>query len=110
MNNDLQLDSLIKQMAEGHHSELPAPGLVWWRAQILRRQRQQERIERPMKIMRLIALFVSLVVFAAGISSYWSEFQEIFSHQSRLFLPLGIMAFTVAVVSLSMLRSIAKQR
>ncbi|HEU4413822.1 MAG TPA: hypothetical protein VFT65_03490 [Candidatus Angelobacter sp.] len=64
-NEDLQLDSLIKQMAVGHQPELPSPGLIWWRAQIVRKQAEKERVERPLAIMRLFAALVCVVVVAA---------------------------------------------
>lgn len=108
MNNDLQLDSLIKQMAEGHQSELPAPGLIWWRAQILRKQREQERIERPLRIMRLIAVVVVLAVLAAEIPVYWSGFEGIFARQSWLSLPVVIVILIASLFSASFLWSTAK--
>lgn len=110
MNNDLQLDSFLKSMARDHQPELPAPGLIWWRAQILRKQRERDRIERPVRIMRLVAVVAALAVLAAEIPIYWSGFEGIFARQSWLFLPLGIMVLTVALVSLSFLRSAAKSR
>jgi hypothetical protein len=65
MNNDHELDLLIKQMAAGHEAELPSPGLIWWRAQILRKQAEKERIERPVMIMRMVAVAMSLLVVIA---------------------------------------------
>ena len=60
MNNDFEFDSLIKKMAAEHQPELPSPGLIWWRAQIFKKQAEKERIERPLTIMRLVAAAVSL--------------------------------------------------
>ena len=62
MNNDLQLDSLIGKMAAEHKPELPSPDAIWWRAQILRKQAEKERIERPVTIMRRVAAALFLVV------------------------------------------------
>ena len=45
--NDSELDAILKQMATGHWPQLPSPGLIWFRAQIVRKARQRERIERP---------------------------------------------------------------
>jgi hypothetical protein len=39
--------------------------LVWWRAQILKKQAQKERIERPVTIMRMVAAALCLVVVVA---------------------------------------------
>jgi hypothetical protein len=61
-NNDLQLDSLIKKMAAEHRPELPSPDAIWWRAQILKRQAEKQRIERPVAIMRIVSTVLFLVV------------------------------------------------
>ncbi|HEY7406444.1 MAG TPA: hypothetical protein VIB39_23150 [Candidatus Angelobacter sp.] len=63
MNHDMDL--LIKKMAAEHQPQLPSPGLVWWRAQILKKQAQKERIERPVTIMRMVAAALCLVVVVA---------------------------------------------
>lgn len=62
MNNDLEFDSLIKKMATDHRPELPSPGVIWWRAQILKKQAEKERIERPVVIMRIAAAALLLLV------------------------------------------------
>jgi hypothetical protein len=63
-NNDLEFDSLIKKMAAGHQPELPSPDVIWWRAQILKKQAEKQRIERPVTIMRTTAAALSLLVLA----------------------------------------------
>jgi hypothetical protein len=62
MNNDFEFDSLIKKMAADHQPELPSPGVIWWRAQILKKQAEKERIERPFTIMRALAAVLCVVV------------------------------------------------
>lgn len=62
MNNDYEFDSLIKKMAAEHQPELPSPDVIWWRAQILRKQAEKQRIERPVTIMRIAAAVLFLVV------------------------------------------------
>jgi hypothetical protein len=64
MNNDLEFDSLIKKMAAGHQPELPSPDAIWWRAQILKKQAEKRRIERPVAVMRtaVAALFLLVLV------------------------------------------------
>ena len=62
MNNDFEFDSLIKKMAADHQPELPSPGVIWWRAQILKKQAEKERIERPFTIMRALAAVLCLAV------------------------------------------------
>ena len=62
MNNDFEFDSLIKKMAADHQPELPSPGVIWWRAQILKKQAEKERIERPLSIMRALAAILCLAI------------------------------------------------
>jgi hypothetical protein len=61
-NNDLEFDSLIKRMAAEHQPELPSPDAIWWRAQILKKQAEKQRIERPVTIMRIAAAALLLLV------------------------------------------------
>jgi hypothetical protein len=65
-NNDaLKLDSLVKSMAAGHQPELPSAGVIWWRAQILKKQAEKERVERPVVIMGTLAAALCLVMVVA---------------------------------------------
>lgn len=110
MNNDSQLDALLKQMADNHHPQLPSPGLIWWRAQILRKQQEKARIERPVKIMRMLAAVAWLVVLAALVSASGEQFQRLLAGEGWLIVPLGILFLTASLVSLSLLRSSAKRQ
>lgn len=93
MNNDSQLDSLIKRMAQGHRAELPSPDLIWWRAQILKKQAQKDRVERPMVIMRMLAVTVCLAVFLGLAGRIWRE-------AVPLILPLAIVAGILSLASI----------
>jgi hypothetical protein len=64
MNNEFEFDSLIKKMAADHQPELPSPGVIWWRAQILKKQAEKERIERPLTVIRLLALVLCVAIVA----------------------------------------------
>jgi len=55
MNNEPQLDSLLKQMAASHRPELPSPDLIWWRAQILKKQERKEREQEKVCELRSAA-------------------------------------------------------
>src|SRR5258708_14983342 len=74
-NNDVQFDSLIKQMAQEHQPQLPDPGIIWWRAQILKKQTDKERIERPLVIMRLVAATVCVAVVLGFLMASWGQAQ-----------------------------------
>ena len=58
--DDRQLDSLLQQMANAREPQIPNAGQIWFRAQVLRKARQRERIERPLIVMRGVAVAVSL--------------------------------------------------
>src|SRR5882762_7696432 len=92
MNSNTQLDFLIKKMAQDHRPELPSPDLIWWRAQILKKQAQQERIERPMVIMRMLAATVCLAVFLGLAGKIWKPVVP-------LFMPLATVAGIFCLVS-----------
>lgn len=63
-NDDREFDSLIKKMAAEHQPGLPSPDAIWWRAQILKKQAETQRIERPVFIMRIAAAVLSLLLLA----------------------------------------------
>jgi hypothetical protein len=103
MNNDAELDLLIKQMAADHQPELPGPGLIWWRAQLLRKQAEQERIERPATIMRMISVATcALVVLALWVSQGGTLWSVLTRPGLLVFLPflLGGLALAAIVMAL----------
>jgi len=104
MNNDSQLDALLKQTAEDHRSQLPSPGLIWWRAQILRKQQEQARIERPMRIMRMAATVVCLAVLAALVTTNREPLQTLWAGQTWILLPLGLALLTASLLAAFLLR------
>jgi hypothetical protein len=110
MNNEPQLDSLLKQMADGHQPELPSPGLIWWRAQILKKYEQKKRIERPITVMRLAVTVLFLVLLAALVAANWEQFQTLLGREGWLLMPLAIAALTASLVSAALLWSVAKGR
>src|SRR5215472_13688401 len=88
MNNELELDSLLKRMADSHQAELPSPGLIWWRAQVQRKQKEKERIERPLMIMRGVAAAACVGAFLVFLINSWNQFELTLA--PRLFLPLVV--------------------
>ena len=98
MTNEPQLDSLLKRMAEAHRPELPSPDLIWWRAQILRKQEQKRRIERPLVLMRLAAAAVCLVSSLALLAANQQLLKEAVGDVGWI-LPLGIAVLAVFLLS-----------
>src|SRR4029077_7106183 len=100
MNNEFELDSLIKKMADGHQPELPSPGLIWWRAQILKKQQEKARIERPLMVMRMLAAVVCLTIFAWLWISEAASTSNLFGQRGMLPLLLAGAATTIAFIGL----------
>jgi hypothetical protein len=101
MNNEFELDSLLKQMADSHRPELPSPGLIWWRAQVLRKQKEKERIERPLMIMRGVAAAACVGAFLVFLVSNWGQL-ELRWDGVPLFAPL-LVTVLVAFLGLAFL-------
>ena len=116
MNNDFELDSLIKKMAAEHQAEpgveslpeLPSPGAIWWRAQILKKQAEAERIERPAKIMRAFAVVISLVVLAGLWGSEAMGIRGIFSRNVFPFAPFLILGAAAGIALIAVMLWSAK--
>ncbi|HKD45676.1 MAG TPA: hypothetical protein VKD24_08460 [Candidatus Angelobacter sp.] len=108
MNNEPQLDSVLKQMADDHQPELPSPSLIWWRAQLLRKQQDRARIERPIMVMRQVAMVVCLVLFAALGAANWQELQMRLAGTSWLLIPFIIALAMASLLSASALWPSAK--
>jgi hypothetical protein len=52
---------------------LQAPGLLWWRAQLRRRNQTMERATRPVALVELVSVFVTLAA-AAGLAVWrWRD-------------------------------------
>jgi len=102
MNNDFEFDSLIKKMAADHQPELPSPGVIWWRAQILKKQAEKERIERPVTIMRMAAVFFLLLLVGLWISKAASMRDALARLSAFPFVPLlfagAVMGLVVMVL------------
>jgi len=95
MNNDFEFDSLIKKMAADHQPELPTPGVIWWRAQILKKQAEKERIERPLTIMRLLAVVACLAIVAGLWFSHADGISAILSRAGGYSVPAILIAMVM---------------
>ena len=93
-NNDLEFDSLINKMAADHQPELPSPGVIWCRAQILKKQAEKERIERPVTIMRLLAAAACLVIVVV----LWFSHADVISAILNLSGGYPVVAILIAMV------------
>ena len=98
MNDEFELDSLLKQMAEADHTDLPCPGLIWWRAQILKKLQEKERIERPLTLMRWLAIAICTVISSVLGVAYWDLFRTTLAGVYSRLLPLGILAAAISAL------------
>ncbi len=99
MRNDSDLDAILKQMAREHRSQLASPGLIWFRAQIVRKARQKECIERPLVVMRGLAGLTGAVILLLLVASNWGQMQDAMDHRSWFLLPLVLLTLTASLTS-----------
>jgi hypothetical protein len=91
-SNNVQFDSLMKQMAQDHQPQLPDPGIIWWRAQILKKQADKERIERPLVFMRLAAATICVVVIMGFLIASWGQGQPANGAHVSFLTPLLVIS------------------
>lgn len=96
---DVQLNALIQQMAEQHQPELPSAGVIWWRAQVLRKMEETKRVERPMTIMRFLAGSVALLVPVYLLVTFRGDLAGRISSFGSL-IPVCLLAFGILVIYL----------
>jgi len=103
MNKDFELDSLIKTMAAEHRPELPSPGLIWWRAQVLKKQAEQERIERPLTIMRRLAMGLCVVLLAGLWIGQTDAIRSMFGGAALPVVPLLLAAVVIGAAFIGLM-------
>ncbi|HXZ26789.1 MAG TPA: hypothetical protein VEG08_02200 [Terriglobales bacterium] len=109
MSDDPKFDSLMKRMAEEHPPALPSPNLIWWRAQVLKKYEQKQRIERPFTIMRLVAALVCLEL-AAAVWAVYGQHLSLPRAWLWLAVPAGMVVVTATVASVALLWSAVSGR
>lgn len=103
-NNGLQFDSLIKKMAANHRPELPSPDVIWWRAQILKKQAEKQRIERPVAVMRTAAAALFLLVLVGLLISEPGSMRDALGRLGVLsFAPLLLAGAVIGVVVMALM-------
>ena len=110
MRNDSDLDAILKQMASEHRPQLPTPGLIWFRAQIVRKAQQKERIERPLVVMRGLARLTGAVILLVFVAGNWGQMQDAMDHRSWFVLPLLLLTLTASLASGAILLWSAEKR
>ena len=103
--NDAQLDSLIKNMADHHQPPLPSPGLIWWRAQVLKKLEAKERVERPMAIMRMVVSAVGAALLLGLVVVNWLAFHSGIQQNGLILLLAVAVAAAAAIIFATGLRT-----
>ncbi|MGC2769313.1 MAG: hypothetical protein WB607_27690 [Candidatus Acidiferrum sp.] len=97
MKNEINLDSLLKEMVGHYQPQLPSASLIWWRAQIARKLREKERIERPLQVMRVTAAIACAVILATLSAHSWGQLQALVLDNKWLLLPLFLLTGSLVV-------------
>jgi hypothetical protein len=61
---DHQIIRLIQMEPASHLPTLPAPGVIWWKAQLLERRRKQQKALLPVRLVRktsIVAICAAVV-------------------------------------------------
>lgn len=104
MNNDLEFDSLIKKMAAEHRPELPSPDVIWWRAQLLKKQAEKQRIERPVAMMRRAAGAFFLLVMVGLLINEAESMRDALGRLGMFpFVPLLMAGAVMGVVAMALM-------
>jgi hypothetical protein len=103
-NDDLEFDSLIKKMAAGHQAELPSPDVIWWRAQIVKKQAAKQRIERPVAVMRAAAAAFFLLALAGLLINEAGTMRDAWGRLGVFpFLPLLLAGVVMGLVLIALM-------
>jgi hypothetical protein len=103
LNEDAQLDALIRNMAAQHQPQLPSAGLIWWRAQVLKKLEAKERIERPLEIMRMAVAILSAILVVGLAVANWKQLHAL--PQSSLVLLVSMLVVAFVSIVLTSLRA-----
>ena len=104
MNNDLEFDSLIKKMAAEHRPELPSPDAIWWRAQLLKKQAEKQRIERPVATMRIAAAAFFLLILVGLLINEAGSMRNALGHLAVVqFVPLLLAGAVMGVMVMALM-------
>jgi len=96
MSNEFEFDSLIKKMADEHQPQLPTAAQIWWRAQIRKKQEARARVERPMQMMRTVAIVICGAVITALLASQGRSLSGLLESRGLM----ALFAISAAVVFL----------
>ncbi len=86
---------------------LPSAELVWWRAQLRKRQAAMEQVRRPLRRAQIFAVVLSLCV-AVGLAVWltmsvgWSVWTSLVTRQ-----PVGVWTLSLAVAAVLLLSGMA---
>ncbi|MGB2628503.1 MAG: hypothetical protein WAK20_17090 [Candidatus Acidiferrum sp.] len=91
MKNEISLNAILREMVARHQPQLPNASLIWWRAQIARKLREKERIERPLQVMRVTAAIACAVMLSMLSTHIWGQLQALILENKWLLLSLYLL-------------------
>jgi hypothetical protein len=97
MKNEINLDSLLKEMVAHYQPQLPCASSIWWRAQIARKLREKERIERPLQVMRVTTTIACAVILATLSAHRWGQLQAVVLDNKWVLLPLFLLTGSLVI-------------
>ena len=105
MKDEINLNLVLKEMVANYQPQLPSASLIWWRAQIARKLRGKERVERPLQVMRVAGAIVCAVILATLSAQSWGQLQALVLENKWLLLPLFLVTGCLVVALLASSRA-----
>jgi hypothetical protein len=76
MKPTVDIEAILKELTAKYRPELPSAGAIWFRAQMRRKARERERIERPMRVMELIVALNGFLVLLTAVGDNWATIRQ----------------------------------
>jgi len=86
--------SRLEQLSRGDGG-LPDPALIWWKAQLLKRQAARARVTRPMAVAQWTSLVVAVVTVAALAAKNWTGIKDILLEPAGIALWFAVGAIVI---------------
>ena len=99
MKPTVDIEAILKELTAKYRPELPSAGAIWFRAQMRRKARERERIERPMRVMEVIVALNGFLVLLTAVGDNWATIRQGARLLSGGLLVLFVLTLVAVVVS-----------
>jgi hypothetical protein len=103
-SDDFILDNALKKLTEEHRPELPSPGLIWFRAQVVRKFHQKKKVEQPVVVMCGLVSLASVMFLANFVAGNWGPIQDAWKQVSWFVLPTLFVTIAALAASWALVR------